>query len=241
MYRFDWHFLWGEPGIRLLHGFVVTVELSCVALVLALVLGLVFGIVRWMRWRVAAPVCWLYVELARNTPPVVQILFWYFSASYIFPAWLFSDLRVVGLEFGAAAFALGLYHGAFYAEICRAGLDIVPKGQYEAARALGLNFRQMLGSIVFPQAGRIMLPALINETVSLIKNTSLAVAIGVNELAFEYRYIDAYAFRGVEALAMATVLYMSVCFLVSGGGRWINIRLSHPRVGHAPIRLVVQE
>lgn len=231
--------MWGEPGLRLLHGFLVTLELSLLALFFALVLGLVFGIARWLNWRVTAPICWLYVELARNTPPIVQILFWYFSASYIFPAPLFMRLRDIGLEFNAAVFALAVYHGAFYAEIFRAGLNTILRGQYDAARALGLGFRQMIGSVILPQAGRVIMPALINETVALIKNTSLAVAIGVAELTFEYRYIDAYAFRGVEALIVATLLYMSICFLVAGCGKWLSTRLSRHQV--VPASLTSQE
>jgi polar amino acid transport system permease protein len=239
MYHFDWKFMWGDPGLRLLHGFGVTLELSLWALFFALVLGLVFGIVRWLNWRVTAPVCWLYVELARNTPPIVQILFWYFSASYIFPAGLFMQLRDIGLEFGAAVFALAVYHGAFYAEIFRAGLNVISRGQYDAARALGLGFRQMIGSVILPQAGRVIMPSLINETVALVKNTSLTVAIGVAELTFEYRYIDAYAFRGVEALIVATLLYMSLCFLVAGCGKWLSTRLSRHQV--VPVSLTSQE
>jgi polar amino acid transport system permease protein len=188
---------------------------------------------------VTAPICWLYVELARNTPPIVQILFWYFSASYILPAGLFMQLRDTGLEFGAAVFALAIYHGAFYAEIFRAGLNAISAGQYDAARALGLGLRQTLGTVILPQAGRIIMPALINETVALIKNTSLAVAIGVTELTFEYRYIDAYAFRGVEALILATVLYMMLCFLVAACGKWLDARMARPRI--APLPLSNQE
>lgn len=239
-YHFDWTFMWGEPGLRLLDGLQVTLELSVCALCGGLLLGVVFGLVRWLDWRITAPVCWLYVELARNTPPVVQIMFWYFSASWILPTALFVQLRNTGLEFVSAAFALALYHGAFYAETFRAGLNAIPKGQYEAARVLGVRMPRTIASIVLPQMGPVVAPALVNETVALIKNTSLAVAIGVTELTFQYRYIDSYDFRGAEALVAVTLLYMAICFLASAGGHQLVSRLS-PRRRAGPLPAVRKE
>jgi polar amino acid transport system permease protein len=239
-YHFDLMFMWGEPGMRLLDGLQVTLELSVCALCAGLLLGVVFGLVRWLDWRVTAPVCWLYVELARNTPPVVQIMFWYFSASWILPTALFLQLRNVGLEFLSAVFALALYHGAFYAEIFRTGLNAIPKGQYEAARVLGMRMPRTIVAIVLPQMGPVVTPALINETVALVKNTSLAVAIGVTELTFQYRYIDSYDFRGAEALVAVTLLYMAICFLVSASGHWLGALLS-PRRRTGPLPAATQE
>src|SRR4051812_25937873 len=113
MYRFDWSILWSEWGFRLIEGLGVTIELASFALAASLVLGLVFGLARWSRIAVLRPMCWLYVELARDVPPLVQILFWYFSAKLILPAAVFGWMRDFGYEFAAAAFALSLYHGAF--------------------------------------------------------------------------------------------------------------------------------
>src|SRR5262250_2821723 len=122
----DWPILWGVAGLLILHGLVVTLQLSAWVVALAFVLGLAFGTLRWIGLSVTEPICWFYVEFARNTPPVVQILFWYFSASYVLPASLFMGLRNVGYEFGAAVLALAIYHGAFIAEVVRAGLNSVP-------------------------------------------------------------------------------------------------------------------
>src|SRR5262249_45178337 len=157
------------------------------------------------------PFCWLYIEIARNTPPVVQILFWYFSASYILPRPAFLVLRNLGYEFTAVVIALAIYHGAFFAELVRAGLNAVPRGQLEAARALGLGLVQTLRKILFPQAIRILVPPLLNEATALIKNTSLAMAIGVVELTYQYRSIDNFLFRGIEALTAVTVIYLMLC------------------------------
>lgn len=207
-------------------------------LTFAFLLGLLFGTIRWIGLKATEPVCWLYVEFARNTPPVVQILFWYFSASYILPGWLFLQLRDVGYEFGAAVVALAIYHGAFIAEVVRAGFNSVPRGQVDGARALGLGFVQSLRRIILPQAGRIALPPLVNEAVSIIKNTSLAMAIGVTELTYQYKHIDIFAFRGVEALAAVTVIYVILCTVTAGFGQLLSARLSRhvaARRGFRPV------
>lgn len=222
----DWSILWGEPGLAILGGLRMTLQLAAWSLALAVSIGFVFGTIRWIGLRIAEPFCWFYVELARNTPPVVQILFWYFSASYILPTPAFMVLRDIGYEFGAAIIALGIYHGAFFAEVVRAGLNSVPLGQFEAARALGLNFVQALRKVLYPQAIRIIIPPLLNETTSLVKNTSLAMAIGVAELTYQYRAIDNFLFRGVEALTAVTVIYLILCLLMVGMGHLINARLS---------------
>ncbi len=222
----DWSILWGDAGLLILTGLRITLVLSAWVLAFAFAIGLVVGIVRWIGLRAAEPLCWLYVEFARNTPPLVQILFWYFSASYLLPKGLFLELRDWGYEFGAAIVALAIYHGAFVAEVVRAGLGAVPRGQLDGARALGLGFPQALGRIVMPQALRIIAPPLVNEAVSIVKNTSLAMAIGVAELSYQYKYIDIFAFRGTEALAAVTVIYLVLCLAIAGIGRLVSLRLS---------------
>src|SRR6185437_4484577 len=144
MYHFDWSVLWGESGIRMLDGLYVTVKLVSLTLAFALCIGLVVGTARWLgKWYIE-PVCWVYIESARNTPPLVQILFWYFSVSYLLPQSIFMYMRNTGYEFTAAVVALSIYHGAFVAETIRAGLNSVSQGQIQAARALGLNFGQRM-------------------------------------------------------------------------------------------------
>ena len=221
----DWTILWGDAGLLILQGFVVTVKLAACALVGAFALGVFFGTLRWLRLRATEPLCWLYVELSRNTPPVVQILFWYFSASILLPGWLFMELRDIGYEFGAALVALSIYHGGFITEIVRAGLNAIPKGQIEAARALGLSFSQLFRRILAPQAGRILAPTLVGEAASLVKNTSLAVAVGVAEMTYQYKYIDNFQFRGVEALMAITAIYFLLCLVIVGVEKLISHRL----------------
>jgi polar amino acid transport system permease protein len=231
MYHFDWSILAGPSGQLLVSGALMTLQLAACALVLALLLGFCFGVLRWSEIGPLKPVCWLYVEFCRNTPPLVQILFWYFSATVILPASAILVLREYGFAFSAAIFALSIYHSAFVAEIVRGGLNAIPRGQYEAAQAIGLSFLQTVGSILVPQLLRIVLPALVNETVSLTKNTSLALAIGVTEITYQARYIDYAMFRGVEALTAVTAFYLVLCLSIAALGH-VLLRLfsRHRRV-----------
>lgn len=221
-YRFDWSVLWGEWGLLLLDGLFVTLKLAALVMLFAFLLGFLIGIVRWSRNRYLEPICGAYVEFARNTPPLVQILFWYFSATYLLPHWLFSYMRDVGFQFAAAAFALSIYHAAFVAEAVRAGLNSIPEGQVEAARSLGLKFIGRLAHVILPQAVPILVPPLTNEAVSLAKNTSLAMAIGVTEIAYQTKYIDTYTFRGVEVLLASSVLYICLCVAIEGIGAIVH-------------------
>lgn len=235
MYELDFSALTGEGYERLYDGFVVTCQLAVWSLLFAVCIGIIVGVMRWMGSRILEPFCWLYIEFARNTPPLVQILFWYFSASALLPTWLFMEMRNIGYEFASAVVAFSLYHGAFIAEVIRAGLNAIPRGQFEAARALGLSFHQVMGRVILPQSLRVVVPPLVNESVSLIKNTSLAMAIGVTEITYQYKYIDTYWFRGVEALAIATVLYMGLCLLISGLGVLMSQALSGHSEREAPV------
>jgi polar amino acid transport system permease protein len=227
--QLDWSILLGPDGTLLLHGARVTLQLTVSALILALTLGFLFGILRWSAIGPLKPICWLYVEFCRNTPPLVQILFWYFSATVILPASAIAVLRDYGYEFAAAAFALGIYHSGFIAEIVRGGLNAIPRGQYEAAQAISLSFPQTVSAILFPQLFRIVMPPLVSEAVSLTKNTSLALAIGVTEITYEARYIDYVSFRGVEALTAVTGFYLVLCLSIAGAGYILQRYLSRHR------------
>jgi polar amino acid transport system permease protein len=226
MYQFDWSILATKWGWLLLEGFAVTLKLAAVSIVFAFAIGLAVGTLRWGGGRLTSALCRFYVDFARNTPPLVQILFWYFSATFLLPEFAIRWLRDIGFEFGAAVTALSLYHGAFVAEVVRAGLNAIPRGQYDGARALALTGPQMMAYVILPQAGRIALPPLTNEAISLLKNTSLAMAIGVTELAYQTKYIDVYTFRGVEVLTAATVIYLTTCLLLSFVGQVMSQRLS---------------
>ena len=229
MYHWEWSSFFDVGGRLLLEGALVTLELAALSLVLALILGFLFGVLRWSSIGPLRPICWLYVEFLRNTPPLVQILFWYFSATVILPSSAILVLREYGFQFVAATFALGLYHSGFIAEIVRGGLNAIPRGQYEAAQAIGFNLPQTIRYILLPQLLRIIAPTLTSETISLVKNTSMALAIGVTEITYQARYIDYSAFRGVEALMVVTVFYLVLCLAIAGLGHGLQRWLSRNR------------
>src|SRR5262249_32805588 len=153
----------GPSGERLVNGAEVTLQLAGTALVLAMLLGFVLGVARWASITVLKPVCWFFIEFTRNTPPLVQILFWSFSATAILPSAAIVVLRDHGFEFIAAAFALGIYHSGFVAEIVRGGLNAIPRGQFEAAQAIGFGFLQTTRYILLPQLLRLTMPTLTSE------------------------------------------------------------------------------
>ncbi len=232
MNSFDWPYLWGEPSLRLLNGFYYTILLTFWSGLLALFIGMTAGIVSWLKLPALTILIKGYVGFIRNTPFVVQLLFVYFSAPVLLPASVIKLMQSVGFEFTVAIIALGVYHGAFFCEVTRSGLRSVPTGQMEGARALGLSVPFSLKWVMLPQAVRTALPALINEGISLAKNTSIAVAIGVAELTHHYRHIGNFDFRGVEALTVATVLYIILCLSISGAGMLISRAMQIDRPKH---------
>jgi His/Glu/Gln/Arg/opine family amino acid ABC transporter permease subunit len=231
MYAADWSVLWStQYGPLLLAGMLSTVKLTLLCLSFSAVIGLLVGLVRWDGGRRAKTVSSWYIEFARNTPPVVQILFWFFSASFLLPSWALNAAQDFGLSSAAVVIALSIYHGAFVAEVMRGSLSAIARGQLEAALTLGLGRAQAIRLILLPQALRLATPSLVNEAVSLAKNTSLAMAIGVAEVSYAAKYIDTYAFRGIEALAAATAFYLILCGALVGIGALVDHRLTRDEV-----------
>ena len=159
-----------------------------------------------------------YVSYHRNVPTLVQLMLWYFGISNLLPDDLQAWLADHNGEAIFAIIALGLCQAAFFSEDMRSGLRAVAPGQAEAARALGHSYLGSMRYVMLPQAVRNALPALVNHTVSLFKNSSLAMAIGVAELTHVVREIDSRSFRTFEAYAAGTVIYLAVSLLLMGLG-----------------------
>jgi polar amino acid transport system permease protein len=155
-----------------------------------------------------------YITYHRNVPTLVQLMLWYFGISNLLPDDLQAWLADHSGEAFFAVIALGLCQAAFFSEDMRSGLRAVSPGQAEAARALGHSYVGSMRYVILPQAIRNAVPALVNHTVSLFKNSSLAMVIGVNELTHAVREIDSRTFRTFEAYAIGTVLYLSVSLLL---------------------------
>jgi polar amino acid transport system permease protein len=215
-YSFDWRVLWtGQAASWLWQGVLTTVELSALSWLIAVVLGIIAGALRTLP---AGSLRWLalsYVEFFRNVPLLVWMFFWYFAVPPLLPQaandWLFDH----GAEFIAAIFALGVYHGARFSEVIRAGIQSIPKTQLEAALSTGLSVAQAYRSIIIPIALRLIIPPATNETLNLIKNSSVALTIGVAELTFQTRQIETYTAKAIEALTAGTVIYLILCLAIA--------------------------
>ena len=229
-YKFNWALIFsGEYGRWFIDGLSVTLQLSGLSIILALLLGTLLTTMRISRVK---PLVWLsvgYIEFFRNTPLVVQIFFWYFGSDPLLPEFFKEWLYRQNIEFATGVIALSTYTAAFIAEELRSGILSIPKTQLEASRATGLTFLQAMGYVILPQAFRIIIPPLISQFLNLIKNSSLAMTIGVMELTYMARQVEAHTFHGFEAFTVSTLMYLSLSLLVSLAINQYNNRCLHVR------------
>jgi His/Glu/Gln/Arg/opine family amino acid ABC transporter permease subunit len=215
-YQFNWSVLWsGQSGAWLLQGLLTTLAISVLAWLLAVALGVFAGALRTVRFRPLRAAATFYVEFFRNVPLLVWMFFWYFGVPPLLPRpvqdWLFNH----GAEFWAGMFALGVYHGARLSEVIRSGIQSIPRTQFEAASALGLSTWQVYRLVILPVALRLIVPPATNESLNLLKNSSVALTISVAELTFQTRQIETYTARAIEALTAGTVIYLVLCVSIA--------------------------
>lgn len=209
---------------QIFSGLVTMLELTALAWLLAMVVGVVLATVRMRdsRWGQAAVAA--YVEYHQNVPMLVQLFLWYFGLPALLPEFLQHWFNAHHSEFMFAFIAVGLCMGAYMSEDLRGGIRSIPKSQLEASRALGLSYLQASRLVVLPQAIRIALPTLINHTVLLFKNTSLAMTVGVAELTYVTHEIESQSFRTVEIYLFATMVYLGISMLIMAGGAVLESR-----------------
>ena len=228
-YSFDWGVLWsGQSGAWLLQGLVITLEVSGIAWLLATALGILSGA---LRTAPVPPLRWLasfYVEFFRNVPLLVWMFFWYFAVPPLLPEalrdWLFDH----GAEFWAGMCALGVYHGARFSEVIRSGIQAIPKAQFESAASTGLTTAQAYWLIIIPIALRLIIPPATNESLNLLKNSSVALTIGVAELTFQTRQIETYTAKAFEALTAGTLIYLILCLTIAAMMARVERRFAIP-------------
>ena len=220
MDRFDPLVLLSNPEFRtlVLTGIRTTAAVFVASWLLAMVVALLLLTIRLTPSQLAQRFVAAYVAYHRNVPTLVQLMLWYFGISNLLPDRLQEWLSDHDGEAIFSVIALGLCQGAFFSEDLRSGLRGVAAGQAEAARALGHSYIGSLRYVILPQAVRNAIPALVNHTVSLFKNTSLAVAIGVAELTHAVRELDSRTFLTFDAYAIGTVLYLVTSLLLMALG-----------------------
>lgn len=205
----------GQYHEWLVSGLFLSFRLLAVTLVLSLPLAFVIAILRLAPF---APARWLgtiYVESIRNVPLLAQMLFWYFGAPAILPDFLRNWLYEQNVEMISAIIALTLYTAAFMAEDIRSGIRSVAAHQVEASRSLGFSFLQTMQLIILPQSFRVVIPPLISQTLSLWKNTSIAMVIGVADLMFQAGQVESATFRSFEPFAFATFAYVTISLAIT--------------------------
>jgi glutamate/aspartate transport system permease protein len=197
-------------------GFGWTLGLALGAWSIALVVGTAVGVARTLPGGVLPRLGRIYVETFRNIPLLVQMFFWYFVLPELLPGRIGMAIKQMDPPWGSfvpALICLGLFTAARIAEQVRAGLQALPQGQTQAALALGFAWGSMYRVILLPQAFRIILPTLTNEFMTIFKNTSVALTIGLVELTATAREINENTFRTFEAFGVVTLVYLVIALM----------------------------
>ena len=235
-YNWNWGIFWQlSPDGRgtyldtLVAGLGWTLATALAAWIIALVLGMVVGVIRTM------PLPWLrrlgdaWVEVFRNIPLLVQMFLWFFVVPELLPVSVGTWLKQLPRSaFYTAVVCLGLYTSARVAEQVRAGIQSLNRGQGMAGVALGLTLPQTYRFVLLPMALRIVMPPLTSEFLNVIKNSAVALTIGLVELTASARSIQEFSFQVFEAFTAATLIYMVLNLLVVTGMRWLEKKLAVP-------------
>jgi len=235
-YNWNWGIFWqpspegtGTYFDMLLSGLKWTIITAACAWCIALVLGSMIGILRTLPSRIANIIGTGYVELFRNIPLLVQLFLWYFVLPELVPRsmglWL---KQLPNAAFYTAFIGIGLYMSARVAEQVRAGINALPRGQALAGKALGLTVAQTYLYVLLPMAFRIILPPLTSEFLNTIKNTSVALTIGLLELTGRARSMQEFSFQVFEAFTAATLLYLLINAVVVLAMRAVERSVSVP-------------
>jgi len=235
-YNWNWGIFWqlspdghGTYLDTLIAGLGWTLLTALSAWIIALVLGMIVGVIR------TTPIRWLrllgdaWVEIFRNVPLLVQMFLWFFVVPELLPVSIGTWLKQLPHSaFYTAVVCLGLYTSARVAEQTRAGIQSLARGQRMAGIALGLTLPQTYRFVLLPMALRIILPPLTSEFLNVIKNSAVALTIGLVELTASARSIQEFSFQVFEAFTAATLIYMALNLVVVTGMRWIEKRVAIP-------------
>lgn len=207
-------------------GLLTTVETALAGIVLALVLGIIFGLMSTSEKKILKGISRVYVEFIQNTPLLLQICFLYYALAFSGHS---LGIVVTGI------ISLGIYHGAYAAEVVRAGIEAIPKGQFEAAYAQGFNYVERMYYIILPQSIKIILPPMVNQVVNLIKNTScLYIVGGADLISLTYSFVTGVNTGGAygPAYLVSGFLFFIICFPLSkAAGIWeTNLKMRAQRV-----------
>jgi len=237
-YHWNWKIFWdlsptgdGTYLHTLFVGLMWTLATSLTAWVIALLLGSVLGVLRTTPYKWAVRIGNAYVELFRNIPLLVQMFLWFFVMPEFMPDSIGNWIKQMPPPWGSyvpAVLCLGFFTAARVSEQVRAGIQALPRGQGMAGTALGLELGQTYRYVLLPMGFRIILPPLTSEFMNIIKNSSVALTIGLMELTAAARAMQEFSFQVFEAFTAATLIYIAVNIIVVTGMRWLEKRVAVP-------------
>ncbi len=216
-YAWNWSAVW-DYRQKFAQGWLVTVAMSLAALVMSTFIGGVAAIMLRSRNPLVEATARTYVELIRGTPLLVQLLIGFYVVA-----------TAIGLEnrYVAGALLLSLFSGAYMAEIVRGGLDAIPRGQIDSARAIGLTPWQTLRLVVLPQAVRLVLPPVAGQLVSLVKDSSLLSVIAISEFTLAAQEVNSFTYSTLESYVPLAVGYLLLTLPLSAFSRWLESRFRY--------------
>ncbi len=243
--RFEWDVV-GSYFLsrRVLNGLWLTILLTVVSMAIGIVLGVILAVMRLSDNPLLSGSSWLYIWFFRGTPVLVQLLVW-FNLAFLYPqvsigvpfgpSWATANANNLITPLFAAILGLGLNEGAYMAEIVRAGILSVEHGQGEAAQALGMTRGVTMRRIILPQAMRVIIPPTGNETISMLKTSSLASVITVTELLYAVQLIYSVNFKTIPLLIVASIWYLIVTSLLTIGQYYIERRYARGSARDLPL------
>lgn len=201
----------------LFSGLAVTLKITAISICLATTLGLLFGLMSISTSKILRLIATVYIDIIRGTPLIVQAFFIYFGLPSVFA------FKMAAIT--AGIITIGANAGAYMSEIFRGGILAVDKGQFEASRSLGLSYRQAMQKVILPQAVRNMIPAIINQFIISLKDTSLLTVIGIRELTQSGEIIVASTYKAFQIWTIVGAFYLIIITIISYTSRYIERKL----------------
>lgn len=210
------------------HGFLFTIEVSLAGLLVSLLVGTLLGVFSTTQSRVLRGISRVYVEFFQNTPIVVQVFFVYTAGPMLLQAITGAEHVVRIAPFVLVVICVGLYHGAYVAEVIRTGIEAIPRGQMEGAQSQGFTRVQAYRYVILPQTFRIILPPLANQALNLVKNTSVLALIAGGDLMYQADILVADS-GYLQGYIVCCAMYFLICFPIAMLVTWLEKRSRAPR------------
>lgn len=224
---FKWEAVFRDYNV-FFEGFLTTLEVAVLGLSLALILGIIFGVISTSKLKFLKVISRIYVEIIQNTPLVIQVFFLFNGLPYI---------KIVLPVFLIGVLGVGVYHGAYIAEVVRAGIISTPKGQFEAAKSQGFSHIQTMRYIILPQTIKVIIPPLTNQLVNLIKNTSVLAMIAGGDLMYRADSWSSSNMYYGPAYVVTGMLYFILCYPLTRLARKLELKEKKEKTSMSKVSL----